>query len=962
MEVGDASSGAALERVLGVLVEPAAGPARAPRAHAARGDALRAAARGRRLARAGRLPRGARRPRAHPAGAVGAAGCCCPRRPARCGWPSSASARPRASRATLLDQGRAGRAARGCGRRSRRCARWPGRDAALRAVCVDPDSRVPERRVVLAPDPGVIARDRACAEPAPARRACAGARASRPRWTAKRSSRCASPGWSRTAGGRAGRCAAATGSWSARGGATWSSSTTCARGRWFVQGLAEMAATPPYVELHCHSAYSFLDGVSLPRGAGPARGRARLRGARADRPQLGLRLDGAGPDAPPTTGCGRSTAPRSTSTGERGAAADAAGEARPATSRCSCATSAAGATSAGSSPSPTRTPARAPAGASWASPRSDAAGGARPRRGPRLPDRLRRAIGARRRREASRRRRRLLDAFGPERLYVELQRPYARHDRARNRALAALARRLGVRCVATGDVHAHARARAELQDAFVALRHHATLDASEPLRRGNHSHVMSTPQAMASRFADHPEAVRETLALAERLTFDLTRDLGYRYPGAEDEGASRRLAELCRARLEERYGPARAPARRARAGAAATEAAARAWSRSCEVIDRLGLAGFFLLHHDMLELAREVAVEVRGPDSVRALLAPGRGRGSSVSSIVCYLTGLSHIDPIANGLALGRFLHEDLHGLPDIDLDFPRDIRERLIPRVHERYGRDRAALVAAFPTFRARGAIRELGKVLGLPAGRDRAGGARRRRLRARRSERDLDVGARRRARRRRRPRGRARGRASASERWRWLARLVEQAYGLPRHLSQHSGRDDHRDAAADRLLPGRAGGDGGQADGAVGQGLLRRRRLPEDRPAGAGDALGGRALRRGDRARARRADRPLAHPLRRPARPSGRSARPTRSASSRSRAARRCSRCCAPGRGTSRTSRSRWRSCGPARSRAARSTPTSSAASACARTPPTRSPTSTRRSSRSCGRRSARSSSRTR
>ena len=103
---------------------------------------------------------------------------------------------------------------------------------------------------------------------------------------------------------------------------------------------------------------------------------------------------------------------------------------------------------------------------------------------------------------------------------------------------------------------------------------------------------------------------------------------------------------------------------------------------------------------------------------MRALLAPGRGRGSSVSSLVCYLTGLSHIDPVVGGLALGRFLHEDLHGLPDIDLDFPRDVRERLIPRVHERYGHDRSALVAAFPTFRTRGAIRELGKVLGLPAG----------------------------------------------------------------------------------------------------------------------------------------------------------------------------------------------------------------------------------------------------
>jgi error-prone DNA polymerase len=386
--------------------------------------------------------------------------------------------------------------------------------------------------------------------------------------------------------------------------------------------------------------------------------------------------------------------------------------------------------------------------------------------------------------------RRLLDAFGPDGLYVELQRPYARHDRARNRALAVHARRLGVRCVASGDVHAHARARAELQDAFVALRHHATLDACEPLRRGNHSHVMSTPEAMVSRFADHPDAVRETLALAERLTFDLRRDLGYRYPGAEEESAPRRLAELCAARLEERYGivpgivpgggggggggsdPIHAlPIGRARGRArGAYEEARERLEEELRVIERLGLAGFFLLHHDVLELAREVAVEVRGRDSVRALLAPGRGRGSSVSSLVCYLTGLSHIDPIAGKLALGRFLHEDLQGLPDIDLDFPRDIRERLIPRVHERYGRDRAALVAAFPTFRARGAIRELGKVLGLPAGEiERA---------ARGADpwgKDTSIAP--------------QETASGSTRWRWLARLVEQAHGLPRHLSQHPG-----------------------------------------------------------------------------------------------------------------------------------------------------------------------------
>jgi error-prone DNA polymerase len=360
--------------------------------------------------------------------------------------------------------------------------------------------------------------------------------------------------------------------------------------------------------------------------------------------------------------------------------------------------------------------------------------------------------------------RRLRDAFGPDRLRVELQRPYLRNDRARNHALAALARRLGVPTVATGDVHAHDRDRALLQDAFVAIREHTTLDASEPLRRGNHAHVLTSPQAMAARFRDHPDAVAETARLAERLDFDLLEDLGYRYPGSEDPTAPRRLAELCAARLEGRY----PPGHRHRAQAL------RRTEEELALIDRLDLAGFFLLHHDLLELAREVAVEVRGTDTARALLPPGRGRGSSVSSIVCYLTGLSHVDPIENELLLGRFLNDEITALPDIDLDFPRDVREVLLPRVHERYGRDRSALVAAFPTYRSRGAIRELGKALGLPPGEiERV---------ARGSEglgKDVggDIDA-------------AYGsEKSAQGRWGWLAWLSEQAMGLPRHLSQHPG-----------------------------------------------------------------------------------------------------------------------------------------------------------------------------
>jgi error-prone DNA polymerase len=357
--------------------------------------------------------------------------------------------------------------------------------------------------------------------------------------------------------------------------------------------------------------------------------------------------------------------------------------------------------------------------------------------------------------------RRLRDAFGPERLRVELQRPFLATDRARNGALAALATRLGLRCVATGNVHAHAPSRVPLQDAFVALAHHLTLESSEPLRRPNSSHVLTSPAAMAARFRDHPQAVAESSALAEQLNFDLAGDLGYRYPGVEDRSAQRRLAELCGRRLRERY-----------AGVALRESQGRL-EQELSVIEKLSLAGFFLLHYEILELSREVAAEVRGADSARALLPPGRGRGSSVSSIVCYLTGLSHIDPLAGGLSMGRFLNPELTSLPDIDIDFPRDVREVLIRRVHERYGNDRAALVATFPSFRARGAIRELGKALGLPPGEiervargaDGFGHA---------VDRDLSS---------------ALGTRAHGSRWTWLARLAQEALGLPRHISQHPG-----------------------------------------------------------------------------------------------------------------------------------------------------------------------------
>jgi len=363
---------------------------------------------------------------------------------------------------------------------------------------------------------------------------------------------------------------------------------------------------------------------------------------------------------------------------------------------------------------------------------------------------------------------RLLGTFGRERFRIELQRPYWRHDRARNRWLVALAERLGVPCVATGNVHSHARRRAWLQDAFVAVRLGTTLEASEPRRRGNPSSALASPGGMAKRFAEHPAAVAETLRLAERLRFDLTADLGYSYPGSENPDADRELAEICRSLLGERYPD---PAELAKANVRLEQ--------ELQTIRIRGLSGFFLLHRDLLELAREVALEVRGRGSARSVLPPGRGRGSSVSSIVCYLTGLSHIDPVKKNLFSGRFLNEEVTKetvAPDIDLDFPRDIREKLIPRVHDRYGADRSALVAAFPTYRPRGAVRDLGKALALPpaeiervaktVGFHETGAE---------IERDVTaaIGADR----------------AASRGWRVLVGLIGEAMGLPRHASQHSG-----------------------------------------------------------------------------------------------------------------------------------------------------------------------------
>jgi error-prone DNA polymerase len=361
----------------------------------------------------------------------------------------------------------------------------------------------------------------------------------------------------------------------------------------------------------------------------------------------------------------------------------------------------------------------------------------------------------------------LASVFGRDRFFVELQRPYERGDAQRNARLLQLAETIGVETVVTGNVHAHNRRRALLQDAMVAIRLRTSLEGAERERRGNHECVLLAPDALAERFPNDRDAVARTAELAERLEFDLTHELGYRYPdfSDRDEPAIAELTRVCNRAFEARY-----PSNTVLQG----HARARL-DEELGLIADLGLAGFFLLHWEVLELAADVAREVRGRDTPRHSLPPGRGRGSSVGSLVCYLTGLSHVDPVEAGLSLGRFLNRELDSVPDIDLDFPRDIREKLIVALTERYGHEHAALVASFSTYRSRGAIRDLGKALGLPfAELERLA-----RVTEGSPKRVTEEIA-------KLPDGDAKLR---SRRWRALGVLSREIAGLPRHISQHPG-----------------------------------------------------------------------------------------------------------------------------------------------------------------------------
>jgi error-prone DNA polymerase len=305
--------------------------------------------------------------------------------------------------------------------------------------------------------------------------------------------------------------------------------------------------------------------------------------------------------------------------------------------------------------------------------------------------------------------RQYLEWFGAENYYIELQQNLAFGDTARNTALLKLAKETGAQVVATGNVHYHVRERHQLQDCLVAVKNCKSLEETHRERRPNSEYYLRPVEELESLFCDCPEALENTVKIAERCTLDLSKDLGYifpDYPTPEGYTPQTYLEKLCHEAAIRRYG-------------AITPAVQKRLDEEFALIKKYSLAGFLLMYHEVIKLGREVMIDLGLSDPSLTLEEnpPGRGRGSSVALLAGYLIGLSHIDPLKYSLSLERFLPADtMSSVPDIDLDFPRSIREELILRTHQKWGWQHAALTGTVATYMIKGAVRDLGKALGLP------------------------------------------------------------------------------------------------------------------------------------------------------------------------------------------------------------------------------------------------------
>ncbi|TMF21729.1 MAG: PHP domain-containing protein [Chloroflexi bacterium] len=270
--------------------------------------------------------------------------------------------------------------------------------------------------------------------------------------------------------------------------------------------------------------------------------------------------------------------------------------------------------------------------------------------------------------DAESRLRGLQDALGKENVFSELHQHLRPEDEWVLEGRVAMAERCGARVVATNEVHYHVPARRRLHDVLVAIRHRATLDEARPHLFPNSEHHLKGGAEMRPLFHGHAEALATPWEIAQECDVDLdfrkVRFPGYPVPDGETPFSY--LYKLCFEGVRERYRPI-------------TSSVTHRLQHELEVIEKTGLAEFFLINWDLMRFAREHGV-------------PGQGRGSAADSIVAYVLGITRVDPIEHNLLFERFLHEEMTSTPDIDIDFSTAHREQVIQYIYEKYGWERTA------------------------------------------------------------------------------------------------------------------------------------------------------------------------------------------------------------------------------------------------------------------------------
>ncbi len=286
----------------------------------------------------------------------------------------------------------------------------------------------------------------------------------------------------------------------------------------------------------------------------------------------------------------------------------------------------------------------------------------------------------------------LREAFG-DRAYILLPRHRRAEDVPREGWLRELARKTEIPLVAGTEVLYHTQEQRDLQDVLTCIRHGTSLDRAGSLTRPNAEHDLKTPLDFRALFADDPEAVERTLEIASRCTFSLS-EIRYRYPSEHLPNgmtSSDWLRQLTREGARKRFGGS-IPAK-----------IREQIDKELTLIDELDYCGYFLTMHEIVDFCRRNAILCQG-------------RGSAANSAVCYCLEITAVDPTRIDLLFERFLSRERDEPPDIDLDIMHERREEAIQFVYDKYGRDRAAMVANVVRYRSRSAVREVGKALGLP------------------------------------------------------------------------------------------------------------------------------------------------------------------------------------------------------------------------------------------------------